>query len=113
MKKSDIHIDITLDDNFVCEKIVWNASDKPVKGAEEAKALSLAIWDRSGLGTAKIDLWTKDMEVQEMKQFVLETIAGMADTIRKATGDELMAAEMEELCRHQTKRLERELRDMM
>ncbi len=110
MKKSHINIEVNLDNQNVPEKINWEANDSPTGGKSEAKALSLAIWDMQERGTLKIDLWNKDMEVHEMKQFVIETISGMADTIRKATSDEVMAMEIDNLCESLGKRLEEELK---
>ncbi len=108
MKKSDIRISVTLDQNNIPEDIQWQAESQ--EELQPVKAFSLALWDDSQKGTLKIDLWTKDMEVYEMKRFFIETIAGMADTIRNATQDDVMAMEMDTLCRDLSARLEREIR---
>ncbi|MEM9982949.1 MAG: gliding motility protein GldC [Bacteroidota bacterium] len=108
-RKEKITLDITLNEQNICEKIEWDATQKPVEGIENAKAMALALWENWDKGTAKIDLWTKDMEVHEMKRFCIETISGMADTIRKATGDEVMAMDMENLCERLHERLKAEL----
>jgi gliding motility-associated protein GldC len=110
MKKSKINIEVTLDDQNVPELIEWQATDTPAIGFHPVKAMTLALWDDREKGTLKIDLWTKDMEVHEMKRFFIETISGMADSIRNATFDEIMAIEMENLCQQLSARLEQELR---
>ncbi|TAF63922.1 MAG: gliding motility protein GldC [Cytophagales bacterium] len=110
MRIENISIDISLDDHHVCENIHWQATNAPAEGISEAKAMALALWDSQGKGTAKIDLWTKKMDVFEMKQFVIETISGLADTIRHATEDEEMALEMELLCKQLGRKLEKDLR---
>ncbi len=110
MKQSSIHIKVGLDEQNVPDKIMWEADDSPLPEAQEAKAFTLAIWDGSESGTLKIDLWNKQMEVHEMKQFIIETISGLADTIRKATEDQVMAMDMENLCKSLSKRLEEELK---
>lgn len=112
MREEKITLDITLDEQNVCEQIHWNATQKPEPGVEEAKAIALAIWDGWGKGTLKIDLWTKQMEVFEMKRFFIETISGMADTIRIATGDEVMAMDMENICKRMQDRLEEEVKQV-
>ncbi|WP_448530155.1 gliding motility protein GldC [Raineya sp.] len=112
MRKETITLNVILDKNNVCEKIHWDATQKPEPGLEQAKAISLAIWDGWGKGTLKIDLWTKEMEVMEMKRFCIETISGLADTIRIATGDEVMAMEMENICKRMQDRLEAEVKQM-
>jgi len=108
MRKEKITLDIRLDEQNVCEEILWDATQKPEAGEEQAKAISLAIWDGWGKGTLKIDLWTKKMEVMERKRVCIETISGLADTIRVATGDEIMAMDMENICKRMQERLEEE-----
>jgi gliding motility-associated protein GldC len=109
MRNSEINIEILLDNQNVPEKIRWEATDSPAEGMQEVKAMALAFWDNVSKGTLKIDLWTKDMEVHEMKRFFIETLSGMADTVRTATADEIMAMDMENLCKSLSKRLEQEL----
>lgn len=112
MQKESITLNITLDTNKVCEQIEWDASQKPTPGFEKAKAIALAIWEGWDKGTLKIDLWTKEMEIVEMKRFCIEAISGLADTIRIATGDEIMAMEMENICKRMKERLESEVKQM-
>ncbi len=112
MRQEEINIKVKLDKDNICEKIYWEASNTQEEGISEAKAITLALWDSSNKGTVKIDLWTKDMEIHEMKRFFIETISGMADTIRTATDDEIMATEMEIMCQQLGKRLEKELKGL-
>jgi gliding motility-associated protein GldC len=109
MRKEEINISVDLDNNNICERILWDASNTPEEGTSEAKGMLLALWDDGGRGTAKIDLWTKEMDIFEMKRFIIETISGMADTVRQATDDDLMATELEILCQQLSKRLEKEI----
>ena len=67
-KTSEIKVNIALDENNVPEKLLWTAQDGGVE-QEEAKALMLSVWDSKAKETLRIDLWTKDMPVDEMKQF--------------------------------------------
>jgi gliding motility-associated protein GldC len=110
MKKSDINIEVSLDEQNVPEKISWNATDLLTEGTQEVKALSLSFWDGSEQGTLKMDLWTKEMEVLEMKRFAIEIVSGLASMIRNATSDEIMAMEMENMCDGLAKRLEQEIK---
>jgi gliding motility-associated protein GldC len=108
MKKSEIHFDINLDENNVPEDIIWNATDKP--GDEDhTRAISIAVWDDPEKNTMRLDLWTKDMPVHEMKKFYIDALGGMAQSILTATGDEQMSADMNALCESLGKRLEKEL----
>lgn len=109
-KKSNINISVDLDEQNIPEKINWKADDSPSQGWAESKAMALAFWDNAQSGTLKIDLWTKTMEVHEMKQFAIELISGMAQTIQDATDDSVFASEIEFLCQNLSKRLEQELK---
>ncbi len=97
MKKSEIYFSIALDDNHVPEAISWRATDAGEK-IHFAKAINIALWDREEPGTMKIDLWTKDMPVTEMKRFYIDTIGAMAESLNTATNDDLMVSKMRTLC---------------
>ena len=56
----------------------------------------LSVWD-SKEESLRIDLWTKDMPVDEMKMFFHQTLA-MSDTFHRATQDEKMTATMKDFC---------------
>ena len=45
-----------------------------------------------------MDLWNKDMSTFDMKKFTVDSIGGLAQTIRNATSDDVMADKMEALC---------------
>jgi gliding motility-associated protein GldC len=51
----------------------------------------LAMWDKKENNTMRIDLWTKDMSVDEMKKFYHQNIMTLTDTYIRATGDEVTA----------------------
>jgi gliding motility-associated protein GldC len=46
----------------------------------------------------RIDLWTKEMQVEEMTFFVHQTLLTLSDSFEKATGDARMAATMRDFC---------------
>ena len=98
MKTSTIQFTVELDDKNVPERITWDASDKPEDQQPETKSISLAIWDHQAKNTLRIDLWTKDMPVHDMKRFYIDCIGGLAQSALQATGDEKMAGEMNDLC---------------
>ena len=68
MKSSEIKIDVELNENNLPTNINWSAEDGAIKD-ENASAFLLSIWDPKEKNTMKIDLWTKDMSIEEMKQF--------------------------------------------
>ena len=99
MSKSKITFDIELDKENVPKKIHWSATDNP-QGDQptETKAVSIALWDQSAQHSLRIDLWAKDMPVDEMKKFYIECLAGLGDSIKRSTDDDEMAHQIHELC---------------
>ena len=98
MKKSTIHFTVELDENNIPDRILWDATDKPEPGVSETKAISVSLWDHSQKNTLRIDLWAKDMPVDEMKRFYIDCIGGLAQSALTATGDEHIANELNGLC---------------
>ena len=94
MKDSEIKFIISLDENKVPEKIQWEASDSGVFGRKECSATMLSIWDSKDHTTMRIDLWTKEMPVDDMKRFFYESFMSMADTYQRATQDTANAEEI-------------------
>ena len=102
---SEIKFNVGLDENKVPEEISWNAQDGGVTDAE-TKAIMLSVWDSKAQETLKIDLWTKDMPVDEMKLFFHQTLVTMSDTFLRATQDEKMTATMKDFCDYFAEKLE-------
>jgi gliding motility-associated protein GldC len=102
---SKIELNVELDENRVPEKLNWSAQDGGVDN-EEAKAVMLSVWDSKAQETLKIDLWTKDMPVDEMKLFFHQTLVTMSDTFLRATQDEKMTATMKDFCDYFADKLE-------
>ena len=98
MKQSNIKFEIELDNNNVPEKISWDATDKPQAGPSETRAISVALWDHEQKNTLRIDLWAKNMPVEDMKRFYVDCIGGLSQSVLSATGDEYMSTEMRQLC---------------
>jgi len=96
-KKSKIEISVDLDDNKIPEKILWSAEDGNIKD-KESKALFLSVWDSEKKESLRIDLWTKEMPLDEMKIFFHQTLVAMSDTFNRATQDEKMTATMKDFC---------------
>ncbi len=91
--QSEIKFDVNLDENKVPETISWTAEDAGMKN-RDTKAIMLAIWDTKDKETLKMDLWTKEMPLDEMKIFYHQTLVSMADSFERATNDTKMAATM-------------------
>lgn len=102
---SEIKFLVELDENRVPEKLTWTAQDGGVE-LEEAKAMLLSVWDGKAQETLRIDLWTKEMPVDEMKLFFHQTLVALADTFQRATQDEKMANTMRDFCEYFAEKLE-------
>ena len=98
MKKSEIKFQIELDELNLPKAIQWDASDKESDGMESTKSISVNVSDNLNHATLRIDLWTEEMSVVEMKRFYIDILGGMAQTILNSTGDEYMSEEIKELC---------------
>ncbi len=88
MKTSEIKFTVTVDDELIPEVIQWEASDSGLSGKRPCKATLLSLWDPTENTTMRIDLWTKEMPVEDMKRFFFENFASLADTYLRATNDE-------------------------
>lgn len=99
MGLSSIIIDVSTDENRVPDGITWKATDTTLENAQKAKAMMLAFWDGAEKTALRIDLWTKDMMVDEMADFFYQTMMTMADTYGRATNHKDMVEEMKTFAR--------------
>jgi gliding motility-associated protein GldC len=94
MNQSSITIDVVLDINKIPEQISWSASESSAPDPQKAKAMCLAFWDGADRTAMRIDLWTKDMMVDEMADFYFQMLSGMAETFERATQNKTLGADM-------------------
>ena len=85
MKTSEIKFKVTVDENNLPMQIEWDAPDSGEKSS--CKSVMIALWDEKENNTLRIDLWTKDMMVDEMKKFYHQNVMTLTDTYLRATGD--------------------------
>src|SRR3954464_41284 len=85
MRQSRITIDVALDEKNIPDTILWNATDSTADNAQKARAMMLSFWDGADKSALRMDLWTKDMMVDEMADFYYQTMMTMADTYGRAT----------------------------
>lgn len=98
-KTSDISIKVGLNENNLPLGMKWTATDGNIENAD-AKAMILSLWDPKDNNTMRIDLWTKDMTIDEMKQFFHQTLLTMADSFEKATGETNISEDLRDYCYH-------------
>ena len=86
MSTSRITIDVTTDENHVPGAMEWTAEDGGIQN-QNASAMALSMWNPKEFAAMRMDLWTKDMSVEEMRSFVVQTMMTLADTYERATSD--------------------------
>ncbi|HET9057224.1 MAG TPA: gliding motility protein GldC [Chitinophagaceae bacterium] len=106
MSLSKINIDVTLDSNRVPEVITWNATDSTTEKDQKAKAMMLSFWDGADKTALRIDLWTKEMMVDEMGDFYYQVLTTMADTFGRATQQHELVADMKKFAQAFQKKFE-------
>ncbi len=85
MTNSTITIEVKLDENRVPEEINWQATESTADSVRKAKAMMLSFWDGAEKTALRVDLWTKEMMVDEMGDFFYQTFMTMADTLDRST----------------------------
>ncbi|NLN34163.1 MAG: gliding motility protein GldC [Flavobacteriaceae bacterium] len=90
MRKTQITVEVELDENHVPEKMTWNAQDGGINN-QETKAAMISVWDDKEREALRIDLWTKDMPMDDMKQFYHQIFISMANSYQRATNEDEVA----------------------
>ena len=97
-RKANIDIQISLNENNIPELISWKASDQK-KNQDNAEAFLLSFWDTNTKNSFNIDLWTKEMTVQEMKFFIFQNLLKMSSILERSTGDKDLVKKMKDFSR--------------
>lgn len=106
MKRAEIKLIVDLDDNNIPQNITWESTDSANKEAVPVKSFMLALWDHNYKNTMRIDLWTNDMPVDEMKRFFFETLQTMGDSFLRATGETNIVEDLRDYCAHFAEKME-------
>lgn len=96
--RSDIRLSVAMDGDGVTD-IAWEADDAPEPGTQHARAMLLSLWDPEARNALRIDLWTKEMTVEDMNDFFFQTLLTLADTYKNATGNQDLMAEIKMFAR--------------
>lgn len=89
--KKEIKFTVTLDENHIPEKLEWTASDGGGVENEEIKAMMISVWDPKEKVAKRVDLWTKEMMVDEMKYYHFQTLMTLADSLERSTDESTVA----------------------
>ena len=95
--KQSIKFEIELDENKLPLNIEMQASEG-ASNESNLKALMLSAWAAKTKETLRIDLWTKDMPVNDMLIMYHQTMMGMASTLERATGQDKLADALRDYC---------------
>jgi len=106
MATKQITINVELDEEHIPSNIEWTADDLQGMDHANCRAMLLSLWDNRNKDTLKLDLWTRDMTVDEMKIFFHQTLVSMADTLEQAINDERIAGDMRDFCDYFAEKME-------
>jgi gliding motility-associated protein GldC len=104
--KKQIRINVELDEQNVPKTIEWEAEDAGLDEPTQCRAMILSLWDHRRKDTLRLDLWTRDMTVDEMKIFFHETLVTMADTLQKSISDPRIAGDMKDFSAYFAEKME-------
>jgi len=102
----DISIKVELDEEHIPSNIRWSATDLQGLDEVDCRAMVLSMWDPKNKDTLRLDLWTRDMTVDEMKIFFHQTLVTMADTLQQSINDERIAGDMRDFCEYFAEKME-------
>ena len=94
--KQTIKFEIKLDENHLPIKIQMDVKNN--KANEVLKALMISAWESNKKETLRLDLWTKDMPVNEMYIMYYQTMLSMASTLEKSTGNNKLSNALKDYC---------------
>jgi len=97
--ESTITVNVSLDDKKVPKQISWQASESTAAAARSAKAMILSFWDGTDKTAMRVDLWTKEMMVDEMADFYFQTLMTMADSYERATHQQELVADIKKFAK--------------
>jgi gliding motility-associated protein GldC len=84
-RTAEIKLTVELDGDNLPTGIEWEATEAAEQGASSCQSMLLSLWDSESKTTAAIDLWTKDMSIDDMNRYFYQVIHKMADSYFRAT----------------------------
>jgi gliding motility-associated protein GldC len=99
VRESMITVAVKLDEKKVPVSMRWTATDSTADDMQDARAMMLNFWDGAEKAALRIDLWTKDMMVDEMVDFYYQTFMGMADSLERSTGQKALVHDLRDFSR--------------
>ena len=101
VKNSTVEIHVALNKDNMPVEIKWKSSDAPASvGLQDAKAMLISFLDRPSRDTLKMDLWTVDMQIDEMDRLMFNTLSSLADVYFRATQNKALAEQMQHFAQY-------------
>lgn len=97
-RETELKFKIRLDDNNLPEKITWTATDGPQGDGDECKSVMVGLWDGHEKNTLRFDIWTKDMQIDEMHTHFFQQLLSLGDTYFRATGNPYIQEDIKKFC---------------
>ena len=101
---STITLTVGLDENKIAETLHFSAEDGDIT-EQETPSFFLSVWDAENKQALSVDLWTKQMSLNDMKFFFYQMFATMSEKYLQATDDEEMYTTMQDFCKQFAKKL--------
>ena len=95
--KQTLKFEVELDANNLPNSIKM-LDDQAKNSAINLKALMIAAWDAKRKETLRVDIWTKDMPVNDMFILYHQNMMGMATSLEKSTGQDKLAQALRDYC---------------
>lgn len=89
-KTNEVILKVIMDEENYPSEIYWK-SDNQQQDWEKCKAFLLSLFEDKSKSTLKLDLWTKDFQLEEMNQFMYYTLFSLCETYMKATQNQKLA----------------------
>ncbi len=93
---SEIKFTVELNEKNIPKKIEWEAMDGGFEGKKECKSIMISLWDKEEEVTLGIDLWTKEMLIDDMNVHFYQILKKMSDTYLKSTSNNEVAKMIED-----------------
>ena len=95
--KQTLKFEVELDENNLPNSIKM-LEEKASNSSIDLKALLIAGWDAKRKETLRVDIWTKDMPVNDMFIMYHQNMIGMATSLEKSTGQNKLANALRDYC---------------
>ena len=95
--KQTLKFEVELDENNLPNSIKM-LEEKSSNSSIDLKALMIAAWDAKRKETLRVDIWTKDMPVNDMFIMYHQNMMGMATSLEKSTGQNKLANALRDYC---------------